>query len=385
MSESFTPRQRMLAAYRGQKLDRVPVAPEFWYYVPARVLGLSMIEFERKTCFWRALKQTFTHYDCEGWGIVGPRRHSSLFEAESFEEPLDGGRLEVRHVTHTPEGDLVWRQLLTPTEPAWALERPIKDFERQWPPYEAMTLQDHTQWSWQEAEAALREVGESYLLEIAVGGQFTDYVGGGREGGFQQLVFDLMQYEDYLEKLQERYVGWLCDMIRAAFAHTSAESVFIGCGWSCPSLVGPRLWRRWDKPVLKAACDATRDAGGLLHLHLHGRCAELIDDLVELGVDCLCPLERPPGGDVSPESMAAIKEKTRGRMTLNGNVHTLESLIRGGPEDVAAEVRQIIDLWADDGRLIVGTGDQVGAETPDENIHAMIETAKSYGRYGPTE
>ena len=30
-----TPRARMLAAYRGEKLDRVAVAPEFWYYLPA--------------------------------------------------------------------------------------------------------------------------------------------------------------------------------------------------------------------------------------------------------------------------------------------------------------------------------------------------------------
>ena len=28
----------MLAAYRGELPDTVPVAPEFWYYLPARLL-----------------------------------------------------------------------------------------------------------------------------------------------------------------------------------------------------------------------------------------------------------------------------------------------------------------------------------------------------------
>ena len=42
----------MLAAYEGWFSDVVPVAPEFWYYVPARLLGVSMIEFEREISHW---------------------------------------------------------------------------------------------------------------------------------------------------------------------------------------------------------------------------------------------------------------------------------------------------------------------------------------------
>jgi len=46
-SRKTTPRQRLLAAYEGRFSDIVPVAPEFWYYVPARLLGVSMIETAR--------------------------------------------------------------------------------------------------------------------------------------------------------------------------------------------------------------------------------------------------------------------------------------------------------------------------------------------------
>ena len=37
----FTPKQRMLNAYRGTPSDRFPVAPEFWYFYPARLLGVD--------------------------------------------------------------------------------------------------------------------------------------------------------------------------------------------------------------------------------------------------------------------------------------------------------------------------------------------------------
>jgi len=45
----------MLAAYRGQLPDTVPVAPEFWYYVPAKLLGVDMVTFEREAPLWEAL------------------------------------------------------------------------------------------------------------------------------------------------------------------------------------------------------------------------------------------------------------------------------------------------------------------------------------------
>jgi len=42
--------------------------------------------------------------------------------------------------------------------------------------------------------------------------------------------------------------------------------------------------------------------------------------------------------------------------------------------------RAAIDAAAG-GRFILSTGDQCGRDTPDENLRAMIETARTYGRY----
>ncbi len=77
----MTGKQRMLNAYRGLPNDRPAVAPEFWYYYPAKVLGVDMIQFEREVPFHLALKTTFEKFGCEGWGIAffnvpSPRRGS---------------------------------------------------------------------------------------------------------------------------------------------------------------------------------------------------------------------------------------------------------------------------------------------------------------------
>lgn len=54
----------------------------------------------------------------------------------------------------------------------------------------------------------------------------------------------------------------------------------------------------------------------------------------------------------------------------------METLIRGKPTDVRREVSEVLEAFGDSPRVIVGTGDQVGRETPEENLWAMIETVK---------
>jgi uroporphyrinogen-III decarboxylase len=101
-----------------------------------------------------------------------------------------------------------------------------------------------------------------------------------------------------------------------------------------------------------------------------------VADLPEIGIDCVCPFERPPGGDI--DGLAGLEHVARlldGKVTMNGNVHTVETLIRGTPDEVRREVAEIMEAFACNPRVIIGTGDQVGRETPKENLHAMIDEA----------
>jgi uroporphyrinogen-III decarboxylase len=103
---------------------------------------------------------------------------------------------------------------------------------------------------------------------------------------------------------------------------------------------------------------------------------DTVADFAEIGVDCVCPFERPPGGDVvGLEGLRKVAQRLQGRTTMNGNVHTVETLIRGRPADARREVREILEAFRGNPRVIIGTGDQVGRETPEENLHAMIEEA----------
>lgn len=376
----MTPKQRMLNAYRGVFSDRRPVAPEFWYYYPAKLLGVDMIAFHREVPFHLALKRAFEQFGCEGWGVVFAGPPNDRVRVETRDVWADSSTLETRTTVRTPAGDLTSAQRLSRDEPAWCIERPLKDLRRDLGAWEVAALGG-------EPEAvdltgaldAWREVGESYLLEFWLGVPFFDFWAGAREGGFERGVLDLMEpeLEPCLRRLQERYTERLVRLARTVCTRTPFESLCIGCSWSCNSLLGPTLWREWDKPVIRAAAEEVHRHGRLLHIHFHGRCLETVADFAAIGVDCVCPFERPPGGDIAGrEGLETVARLLQGRTTMNGNVHTVETLIRGGPADVRREVEEILGAFAGNPRLIVGTGDQVGRETPEENLQAMIEAAR---------
>jgi uroporphyrinogen-III decarboxylase len=126
--------------------------------------------------------------------------------------------------------------------------------------------------------------------------------------------------------------------------------------------------------------DELHKHGKLLHLHFHGKSMPVLDDLAELGADCICPFERGPGGDVTTiEDLVKVRKSLNNRVTFNGNVHTVNTLIFGTPEQARNEVTEIKQAFAGSPRLIIGTGDQVGAETREDVLFAMIDEAKRLG------
>ena len=370
----------MLNAYRGCFSDVPAVAPEFWYYYPAKLLGVDMIEFQREVPFHQALRTAFRTFQCEGWGVASARVPNDKVTYSSQDKWLDDDTLEVCCTTRTPRGTLTSTSRFMRDEPSWRIERPIKDLERDLPAWELVSLGGEPDaMDVSPLISAWEEVGDVYLLEAGVGTPFFDFFAGAREGGFEIAIYDFMNpdFEPKLHELRDRYIQRSIGVARRICETTPFESLFIGCSWSCNSLIGPKLWRKWDKPLIEAVAHEVHHHGRLLHVHFHGKCMETVSDFAEIGVDCVCPFERPPGGDV--DGLGGLQEVARQldqRTTMNGNIHTVDTLIRGNQQNVRREVREVLEAFADNPRVIIGTGDQVGRETPEENLYALVEEAR---------
>jgi uroporphyrinogen decarboxylase len=79
--------------------------------------------------------------------------------------------------------------------------------------------------------------------------------------------------------------------------------------------------------------------------------------------------------------LAEVKRRHGARIGLMGNLHTTDVVLKGTPEVVRNASKWCIDVAAEGGGFILSTGDQVGRDTPDENVYAMIEAAHDFGVY----
>ena len=112
-------------------------------------------------------------------------------------------------------------------------------------------------------------------------------------------------------------------------------------------------------------------------LHSCGSVAAFIPDLVEIGIDALHPVQ------VSAKGMdtAQLKREFGRDITFWGGVDTHRVLPRGTPEEVRDEVRRRIADLAPGGGYVLGAVHNIQAEVPVENVLAMVEAAKEFGRY----
>ncbi|MDY7011232.1 MAG: uroporphyrinogen decarboxylase family protein [Planctomycetota bacterium] len=139
------------------------------------------------------------------------------------------------------------------------------------------------------------------------------------------------------------------------------------------------IFRKYALPACKRAIDLATDAGIPTHLHSCGPEKELVKIFAEeTDLTVIDPLEIPPMGDCD---LAELKRLYGHKIVLKGNLHTTEVMLRGSVDDVVNASKRAIDDAAEGGRFILSTGDQCGRDTPDENIRAMIETARTYGKY----
>ncbi len=155
---------------------------------------------------------------------------------------------------------------------------------------------------------------------------------------------------------------------------------FLFCGAS-GSLVfqSPEIFRELVLPLLQKTTRMAAELGIPTHVHSCGPETQLVKMAAEeTDLTVIDPLEIPPMGDCN---LAELKKLYGDKIVLKGNLHTTKVMLEGSVDDVVAASKQAIDDAAEGGGFILSTGDQCGRDTPDENLFAMVETARTYGMY----
>ncbi len=131
------------------------------------------------------------------------------------------------------------------------------------------------------------------------------------------------------------------------------------------------------KPRYARLCREYKDTNPDIKIavHIYGYIEPIIDDLIEVGVDILNP--------VQPLSMDPERLKKRyGRhISFWGAVDDQKVLPFGSPADVEKEVLLRLKQLAPGGGYILCSSHNIQPTTPPENIRAFYKAHKRFGSY----
>ncbi|MBN1836597.1 MAG: hypothetical protein JW820_12155 [Spirochaetales bacterium] len=137
--------------------------------------------------------------------------------------------------------------------------------------------------------------------------------------------------------------------------------------------VAPEVFRRHVKPRL-ARIYAAAHAGTRAKVFLHscGSVHDLIEDLIEIGVDILNPVQTA-AARMEPERLAG---EFGGRIAFWGGGAEVQGVLsRGTPEEVRRDVRRRLEVFGSGGGYVFAPIHNLQADVPPENIAAMYDEA----------
>ena len=186
--------------------------------------------------------------------------------------------------------------------------------------------------------------------------------------GFDALLMDMADKPEWVEELFER-ITLIQVALAKRFVALGVDGGYFGDDYGAQRsmLFSPRTWRQLCKPRLARMFSVFRDAGLPVILHSDGDIWAILPDLVEIGLNCLNP--------VQPEVLEhqRLFREFGTKLSFYGGISTQTVMPSGSP----AEVRQaglncVRDLAPDGTGLILGPSHRMQSDIPAENVEAML-------------
>lgn len=383
----MTGRERLQTVLAGRLPDRVPVAPDFSNMIPARMTGKPFwdLYLYNDPPIWDAYIDCARHFDIDS--VMDGYFPLVLSDPDAPADPRppaqpyivyrDADRL-VTQDARVENGRFDWAATVNvyyrADPPSWGVPPEkigLPSAPGRWEPVEGIRPVDKGP---DGLARVMARMGDQGLVGVWLAGSAA-----------LNDEEDVYRYYDAEDDERERWARERVEAVERRFYALQRMAVrpdFYCVGGSGSLIYQTEgIFRQLALPAVKRAVELASAAGIPTHMHSCGPEAALVRIMAtETGLTVIDPLEIPPMGDCD---LAALKRDYGDRLTLKGNLHTTDVMLRGTPDDVRRAARQAMDDAARGGRFILSTGDQCGRDTPDENLRALVDTARTYGRYRP--
>lgn len=190
--------------------------------------------------------------------------------------------------------------------------------------------------------------------------------------GMENVFADLYEHEHEIRRLLEAIAAYVMELIRQ-WGALGADAVFLTDDWGSQTslMISPAMWRSFFKPYYQALFADAHRLGMDVFFHSCGNVMQIVEDLVEVGVDVLDPMQ--PGA-MDEQQLA---DRFGRRLTFCGAIDLQQLLCRGTPQQVRQEVRRAKNLLGRPfgGSYVVSPANVLTPDVPLENLEALFQAA----------
>ncbi|MCK5774725.1 MAG: hypothetical protein KAH25_01035 [Bacteroidales bacterium] len=191
----------------------------------------------------------------------------------------------------------------------------------------------------------------------------------------EELMIDMMMEDEKATALLDKITEFAVSKA-TIYAKAGVDILSLGddIGTQDSIMIDVGLWETWLKPRLTKVIEAAKNANPdiLIFYHSCGYVVPFIDQLIEIGVDILNP--------VQPECMSfdEVYDKFGDRLSFWGTLGTQELLPFGTKEDVVKTTISRLKKCGEQGGLVIGPTHMVEPEVSWENLTAIMEGVETF-------
>lgn len=349
-------RERCIRAIKFEEIDRVPTV------LRARPEVVSMLE---------------EHLNAKGFDEICSKLDVDIRFAPSI--ALSGGYIpegvEIKEGPYEAAYTIEFRDEYELRRDRWGIisKWSNKTYTYQYVDHPLRTI-DIEDYNWPEVDEASFELVEKYRKRnedfCVYGGVIHLFEIAWQLTGFNELMVMMRSNGSKVERILD-----ILNDIRLRQAQLLLEAdidvIYDGddVGAQNTMILSPSMWRKFLKPRYKLLSDLIHSKGKYFFFHSDGWIEPIVQDLIEIGVDILNPIQ--------PEAMdpTRIRKICGNRIAFEGTLSIQRTLPFGSVEDVRKEVMKRIKELGPTG-LILGPSHSLQPDTPLENILAIYNTVK---------
>jgi len=225
----------------------------------------------------------------------------------------------------------------------------------------------------------IREYKEAVKgTKIGVATLFGSFFQTAYEFFFKMHDFFLLIYDDrdFVEEILEISTEYWVNFVKAAIKEGvdfmyAAEDIAYKSGL----FIRPEVFKPMWLPKVKRIFEPIVNAGLPIMFHSDGKLDEIMDDLIDIGITCLHPM------DPYSINYRDYKKRYGTRIALSGNIDIEYPLVKGTPEDVERDVREHMAILKPGGGYICSSSHSIVNYIPHENVVTMLNAIHKYGQY----